>query len=115
MSDCVTTSISSGSLRTTFSRTAWAVRIIRGIVPSSWARDVRFMQLHSPFSRGFHARRDNQLTFGPELGVRFPVGRDQRFLPFASLGMSFFPSETSSLPPLITLNLGLGYGVLMDR
>jgi len=75
----------------------------------------RFMQLHSPFSRGFHARRDNQLTFGPELGVRFPVGRDQRFLPFASLGMSFFPSETSSLPPLITLNVGLGYGVLMDR
>jgi hypothetical protein len=76
---------------------------------------TRFMQLHPPFSRGFHARRDNQLALGPELGVRFAVGRAQRFVPFASLGAIFFPSETSSLPPMYTLNLGLAFGVLLDH
>jgi hypothetical protein len=76
---------------------------------------ARFMQLHPPFSRGFHARRDNQLALGPELGVRFPIGRDKRFVPFASLGAIFFPSATSSLPAMYTLNLGLAFGVLADR
>jgi hypothetical protein len=76
---------------------------------------ARFMQLHPPFSRGFHARRDNQLAFGPELGVRFAIGRENRFVPFASVGAIFFPSETSSLPPMYTLDLGLAFGVLLDR
>jgi hypothetical protein len=76
---------------------------------------ARFMQLHPPFSRGFQARRDNQLALGPEIGVRFAVGRENRFVPFASLGVIFFPSETSSLPPMYTLNVGLAFGVIPNR
>ena len=69
---------------------------------------VRWIQLHPPFSRGFHARRDNQPALGPEIGVRLTLGRDRTFLPFASLGATFFPSATTSLPPMYTLNVGMG-------
>jgi hypothetical protein len=73
---------------------------------------ARFMQMHSPFSRGFRARRDNQLAFGPEIGVAIPLDRAQRFVPFGTLGAIFFPSEVSSLPPMYTLDLGVSFGVL---
>jgi hypothetical protein len=72
---------------------------------------IRWMQLHPPFSRGFHARRDNQPGLGPEIGVRLAFGREQTFLPFASFGAIFFPSATISLPPMYTLNAGIAFGL----
>ena len=67
---------------------------------------LRFMQLHAPWSRGFRARTDNQIALGPEIGVRFSFGARPRVLPFASLGVIFFPSETLSLPPMVSLDIG---------
>ena len=76
---------------------------------------LRLMQLHAPWSRGFRARTDNQLALGPEIGVRFSIGAAPRFLPFASLGVIFFPSETLSLPPMFSLNLGVAVDLVSGR
>jgi hypothetical protein len=67
---------------------------------------LRLVQLHAPWSRGFRARTDNQFALGPEIGVRFSLGARPRFLPFASFGVIFFPSETLSLPPMFSIDVG---------
>ena len=76
---------------------------------------LRLLQLHAPWSRGFRARTDNQLALGPEIGVRFSFGSAPRVLPFASLGVIFFPSETLSLPPMVSLDIGAALDVASGR
>lgn len=76
---------------------------------------LRLMQLHAPWSRGFRARTDNQLALGPEIGVRLSLGAAPRVLPFASLGIIFFPSETLSLPPMISLDIGAAVDLVRGR
>jgi hypothetical protein len=76
---------------------------------------LRFMQLHAPWSRGFRARTDNQFALGPELGVRFSLGARPRFLPFASLGVIFFPSGTLSLPPMFSIDIGTAVDLVSGR
>jgi hypothetical protein len=72
---------------------------------------LRYVQMHSPFSRGFQPSTDHQFALGPELGARWLIDGSRRFMLFFSLGASFFPGQTLDLPALYTLNLGIAFGV----
>jgi hypothetical protein len=43
---------------------------------------LRYVQMHSPFSRGFEPSTDHQLALGPELGARWLIDGSRRFMLF---------------------------------
>jgi hypothetical protein len=73
---------------------------------------ARLLQLHAPWSRGFHAAMDNQFGLSIEAGVRKPFGEAERFLFTGSVGVTHVLDAGTSIAWMQTLTLGLSYAVL---
>jgi hypothetical protein len=71
----------------------------------------RVLQLHPPFSRGYSLRHDTALALGPELGARWTPGKEDKLLISLGLGGLFTPWGRAAVPPMFTLDLGVGWKV----
>ena len=71
----------------------------------------RWMMLHAPWSRGYVGSLDNALALGGELGGRWALTRENKLLVSFTAGATASPWGSVVLPPMITLDLGVGWQV----
>jgi len=72
---------------------------------------ARWLQLHPPWSRGYVFALDSALGLGPELGARWGLLSDDRLLVSLTAGGLFSPWGRAALPPMITMDLGVGWKI----
>lgn len=73
---------------------------------------ARWLQLHAPWSRGYVAPLDNALALGAELGGRWALTKNDKLLVSLTLGGTASPWGHVALPPMITVDLGVGWQVM---
>ncbi len=73
---------------------------------------ARWLQLHPPWSRGYVGALDNAVAVGPEIGGRWGLLADDKLLLSLGLGGLFSPWGRAALPPMVTLDLGVGWKVM---
>jgi hypothetical protein len=72
---------------------------------------ARWLMAHAPWSRGYSFALDNSLALGPEIGGRWGLLQDDKLLVSFTLGGVFSPWGRAALPPMLTLDLGVGWKV----
>lgn len=72
---------------------------------------ARWLQLHPPWSRGYVFALDNAVALGPEIAGRFALGSRDKLMLSLTLGGVFSPWGRAALPPMFTLDLGVGWMV----
>ncbi|MFH1463340.1 MAG: hypothetical protein ABIO70_03035 [Pseudomonadota bacterium] len=74
---------------------------------------ARWLQLHPPWSRAYHAAWDNALALGLELGGRWGLMDYDRLQLSAGLGAFVTPIGAADLPPMIEAHVGAAWRVRM--
>jgi hypothetical protein len=72
---------------------------------------ARWIQQHPPWSRGYVFALDNALALGPEIAGRWTLGAQDRLMISLAVGGVFSPWGRAALPPMFTLDLGVGWRV----
>ncbi len=73
---------------------------------------VRWLQRHPPWARGYIFAVDNAITLSPEVHGRWTLGAEDKLLISAGLGGLFSPWGRAAMPPMFTIDLGVGWQVM---